>query len=149
MTVVPPLSSVNPWEWPGKPWVRIHVDFAGPIKGQMYLIVINSYSKWLEIIPTDSATAEVTIRALREIMSRWGLPLMMVSDNGPCFKAYEFVEFCKHNHIKHITVSPHHPASNGLAERAVQIFKRGVKKLSGNINENISHFLLYYRSTIF
>ena len=147
MTAVPPLSSVHPWEWPGKPWVRIHVDFAGPIKGQMYLIVIDSYSKWLEIIPTDSATAEVTIRALREIMSRWGLPLMMVSDNGPCFKAYEFVEFCKHNHIKHITVSPHHPASNGLAERAVQIFKRGVKKLSGNINENISHFLLYYRST--
>ena len=147
ITAVPPLSSVHPWEWPGKPWVRIHVDFAGPIKGQMYLIVIDSYSKWLEIIPTDSATAEVTIRALREIMSRWGLPLMMVSDNGPCFKAYEFVEFCKHNHIKHITVSPHHPASNGLAERAVQIFKRGVKKLSGNINENISHFLLYYRST--
>ena len=72
---------------------------------------------------------------------------MMVSDNGPCFKAYEFVEFCKHNHIKHITVSPHHPASNGLAERDVQIFKRGVKRLSGNINENISHFLLYYRST--
>ena len=147
MTAVPPLTSVHPWEWPGKPWVRIHVDFAGHIKGQMYLIVIDSYSKWLEIIPTDSATAEVTIRALREIMSRWGLPLMMVSDNGPCFKAYEFVEFCKHNHIKHITVSPHHPASNCLAERAVQIFKRGVKKLSGNINENISHFLLYYRST--
>ena len=44
-------------------------------------------------------------------------------------------------------VSPHHPASNGLAEQAVQIFKIGVKKLSGNINENISHFLLYYHST--
>ena len=64
---------------------------------------------------------------------------MMVSDNGPCFKAYEFVEFCKHNHIKHIPVSPHHPASNGLTERAVQIFKRGVKKLSWNINESISY----------
>ena len=61
MTAVPPFSSVHPWQWPGKPWVRIHVDFAGPIKGQMYLIVIDSYSKWLEIIPTDSATAEVTI----------------------------------------------------------------------------------------
>ena len=56
---------------------------------------------------------------------------MMVSDNGPCFKAYEFVEFCKHNHIKHITVSPHHPATNGLVERALQIFKRGVKNSLG------------------
>ena len=74
---------------------------------------------------------------------------MMVSDNGPCFQAYEFVEFCKHNHIKHITVSPHHSASNGLAERAVQIFKRGVKKLPGNINENISHFLLYNSSNYY
>ena len=63
-TSVPLLASVNAWEWPGKHCVRIHVDFAGPIKGQMYLIVIDSYSKWLEIIPTDSATAEVTIRAL-------------------------------------------------------------------------------------
>ena len=62
-------------------------------------------------------------------------------------QTYEFVEFCKHNHIKHITVSPYHPASNGLAERAVQIFKRGVKKLYGNINESISYFLLDYRST--
>ena len=35
MTTVPPLSSVHPWEWPGKPWVRIHVDFAGPIKGRI------------------------------------------------------------------------------------------------------------------
>ena len=66
-------------------------------------------------------------------MSRLGLPLIVVSDNVPCFKAYGFAKFCKYNHIKHIIVSPHYPAANGLAERAVQIFKRGVKKLSGNI----------------
>ena len=79
MTAVLPPPSIHPWEWPEKLCVRIHVDFAGPIKGQMYLIVIDSYSKWLEIIPTDSATAEVSIRALLEIMSNCGLPLMMVS----------------------------------------------------------------------
>ena len=45
--------------------------------------------------------------------------------------AYEFAEFCKHNHIKHITVSPHHPASNGLAEGAVQILKKGIKNFLG------------------
>ena len=59
----------------------------------MLLIVIDSCSKWLESIPTDSASAEATIRALREIMSCCGSPLMMVSDNGPCFKAYEFFIF--------------------------------------------------------
>ena len=142
-TAVPPLASVHPWEWPGKPWVIIHVDFAGSIKGQVYVIVIDSYSKWLKLY----IQTQRPLKSQSEIMSPWGLPLMMVSDNGPCFKAYEFVEFCKHNHIKHITVSSHHPASNGLPERAEQIFKRGVKKLSGNINANISHFLLYYRST--
>ena len=68
---VPQLTSVHSLEWPGKHWLRIHVDLAGPIKGQMHLIVIDNYSKWLEIIHTDSATAEITIRALREIMSRW------------------------------------------------------------------------------
>ena len=82
---LPSLSTVHPWEWPGIPWHRIHVDYAGPINGKMYLIIIDSFSKWLEIIPTESATAEVTIKALREVMSRWGLPLMLVSDNGPCF----------------------------------------------------------------
>ena len=59
----------------------------------MYLIIIDSFSKWLEIIPTESATAEVTIKALREVMSRWGLPLMLVSDNGPCFTSYELLNF--------------------------------------------------------
>ena len=34
-----------------------------------------------------------------------------------------------------------------MGERAVQVFKRGVKKLSGIIDDNIAHFLLYYRST--
>ena len=44
-TAVTPIASVH---WPGKHWVRIHVDFAAPIKGEIYLIVIDSYSKWLK-----------------------------------------------------------------------------------------------------
>ena len=42
MAAVPPLASVHPWEWPEKSWVRIHVNFACYIKGQMYLIDIGS-----------------------------------------------------------------------------------------------------------
>ena len=135
---LPSLSTVHPWEWQGIPWHRIHVDYAGPINGKMYLIIIDRFSKWLEIIPTESATAEVTIKALREVMSRWGLPLMLVSDNGPCFTSYEFAEFCKHNHIKHITVSPHHPASNGLQREPFK-YSKGVLKNFQVLLMTISH----------
>ena len=41
----PPTSSVHPWEYPERPWQRIHADFAGPISGQMYLLIVDSYSK--------------------------------------------------------------------------------------------------------
>ena len=146
VSAVSTMSTIHPWEWPGKPWIRIHIDYAGPFNGKMYLIVIDSYSKWIEIIPTTSATAEATVTILREIFSRWGLPLMIVSDNATCFTSYIFTDFCKHNAIKHITSSPHHPSTNGLAERAVQVFKHGVKKITGDIDTNISHFLLHYRS---
>ena len=37
------------WQWPSRPWSRIHIDFAGPMQGKTFLIVIDSHSKWLEV----------------------------------------------------------------------------------------------------
>ena len=48
----------------------------------------------------------------------------------------------------HITSAPHHPASNGLAERAVQIVKNGLKKVTeGTINTRLAKSLFAYRIT--
>lgn len=44
-----PKVDVNPWKWPTAPWQRIHVDFAGPFLGHMYLIVVDAHSKWPEV----------------------------------------------------------------------------------------------------
>ncbi len=49
----------------------------------------------------------------------FGLPLQLVSDNGPQFVAAEISEFFKQNGVKHIRCNLYHPASNGLAERFV------------------------------
>ena len=38
----PTPAPLHPWLWPTKPWRRIHIDYAGPVEGKMYLIVIDS-----------------------------------------------------------------------------------------------------------
>lgn len=147
---LPPQAPVNPWTWPSNPWHRIHVDFAGPFLGQMFLIIVDAHSKWPEVIPMKSTTAECTIRVLRNLFSRYGLPHELVSDNGPQFVADEFKEFLMKNGVKHIRSAVKHPASNGEAERFVQTFKKGMKKAgseAGDIRLKLSRFLLSYRNT--
>ena len=45
----PPVAQFHPWECPSQPWSRLHIDFAGPFMGHMYLIIIDSHSKWLDV----------------------------------------------------------------------------------------------------
>ena len=143
----PPSAPLQPWQWPSKPWTRIHVDYAGPIAGHMLLVIVDSHSKWMEVhVMTSSAKA--TIEHLQITFAQMGLPTTLVSDNGPCFVSEEFKQFLKCNGITHITSAPYHPASNGLAERAVQTLKQTLKKQqSGSLKHKVSQFLFAYRNT--
>ena len=115
----------------------------------MFLIMIDAYSKWMEVFPTTRSTTQVTIESLRKAFSVHGPPDVIVSDNATCFVSDEFKKFMSLNGIKHVTSAPYHPASNGLAERAVQIFKNGMKKQGhGSIETKVSRFLLSYRTTV-
>ncbi|XP_033993597.1 uncharacterized protein K02A2.6-like [Trematomus bernacchii] len=125
----PPSAPLHPWEWPESRWTRIHVDYAGPFLGEMFLLIVDAHSKWMDIYPVKSATSQVTIEKLRQSFSVFGLPKMLVSDNGTCFTSAEFETFMKQNGIRHVRSAPFHPSSNGLAERAVQTFKGGMKKM--------------------
>ena len=144
----PAEAPLHPWEWPGFPWSRIHVDYAGPYKGEMFLVVIDAYSKWFEVHCMKSTPSGATIEKLREKFAIHGLPATLVSDNGSNFTSSEFEERMKRNGIKHIKVAPYHPASNGLAERAVRVFKEGFEKMGeGSIQTKLSRLLLSYRTT--
>ena len=83
----PSPDSLHSWQLAERPWQRIHSDFAGPFLQQMFLIVIDSFSKWREVIVLKSTTATKTIDELRCLFSRWGIPEQIVSDNGPQFKS--------------------------------------------------------------
>ena len=97
----------------------------------------------------NTITASDTIVELKEIFATHGLPDKIVSDNGPSFTAHEFKLFCTANGIEHITTSPYHPAGNGLAEKAVGIFKSAMIKMGSkfSLRERINRFLARYRTT--
>ncbi|XP_030586939.1 uncharacterized protein K02A2.6-like [Archocentrus centrarchus] len=146
----PQPAPVHTWEWPSTPWQRIHIDYAGPFMDQMFLIVVDAHSKWPEIFPVKQATAASTVSILRALFARTGLPQQLVSDNGRQFTGEEFQSFLKNNGVRHMTSAPHHPATNGQAERFIQSFKRSMKasRLEGKpMQHKIDSFLLAYRNT--
>ena len=145
-----PTKKTGIWSWSNGPWKRLHVDFAGPTMGKMFLVVVDSYSKFLEIIPMSHATSTTTINALRHLFSLFGIPEHLVSDNGSQFTSAEFKEFLTKNGIIHTLTAPGHPATNGLAERYVGLFKNKMAEFGSTgetIQQRLDRFLLSYRTT--
>ena len=102
----PAEAPLHPWEWPGQPWSRVHIDYAGPYKGHMYLVVIDAHSKWMDVHIMRSTTSAATIVKLREIFATHGLPETIVSDNGPNFTSAEFENFLsKKRHQTHQSIT--------------------------------------------
>ena len=91
----------------------------------MILMAVDSYSKWISAMVVRSSTTNVTIEQLRMLFAEHGLPETIVTDNATCFTSAEFRLFMSKNCIQPITSPAYHPSSNGLAERAVQLVKRG------------------------
>ncbi|XP_043218696.1 uncharacterized protein K02A2.6-like [Amphibalanus amphitrite] len=142
----PPSGDLHPWEYAKGPWQRIHLDFAGPVEGRFYVVVIDSYSKWMEIAPMKTITTEKTIEYLLNLFARWGLPHQLVTDNGPQLVSKDFEGFLERNGIKHSVTAPYKPSTNGAAERAVGCLKNLLKASKGK-KVNIPNFLMAYRST--
>lgn len=77
---VPAQAPLHPWQWPEQPWARVHIDFAGPFLGHMFLLLIDAHSKWLEVSIMKTSTTKATIENLCTTFAQLGV---IVSDNGP------------------------------------------------------------------
>ena len=121
---LPPPAPLQPWEWPARPWARLHLDYAGPLLGHMFLILVDAYSKWMEVKAVKTATSTITIEHLRNMFATHGLPEMLVTDNASYFTSQEFQDFAKLNGIRHVTSAPYHPASNGTPVLLRELFKQ-------------------------
>ena len=90
--------------------------------GSMFLIVVDAYSKWLEVNGNNHGRENSGSFAG---CSLW-IPKVVVSDNGPQFTAQKFAEFMEGNGINHLRGAPYHPQTNGF--RFVQTFKQSLQK---------------------
>lgn len=80
----PNVVPVHPWKWPEHTWERVHVDFCEKGKHQ-FLLAIDAYSRWPEIKLMTTTTAKPIIEVMRSMFASYGLPKIIVSDNGPLF----------------------------------------------------------------
>ena len=75
---MPPSAPVHRWSFPSGPWHRIHLDFAGPFLGHTFLLCVDAYSKYPEIVCMDKTSASATITVVRNIFASHGLPYQVV-----------------------------------------------------------------------
>ena len=111
-----------PSKLPQLPWQKVGTDLFEWNKSD-YLLVVDYYSRWIEVAKLNSPTAQEVIKHTSSMFARHGIPEIVVSDNGPQFSAELYATFAKDYGFEHITSSPLYPQGNGEAERAVKTIK--------------------------
>jgi transposase InsO family protein len=117
------------------PFQQWGLDFIGEIhpasSGQhrWILTATDYFTKWIEAIPTRSASHKVIIGFLEDIIVRFGCPSRIVTDNAASFKAEPLIWFCEQFRIKLIHSTPYYPQGNGLAESSNKSLIKIIKRL--------------------
>lgn len=98
-------------------WQKVYIDHIGPLaltanRNQYALVLVDAFSKWVEIMPLPKATSDASVRKLEELWCRYGPPNILVSDNAKCFVSKTFKSHCLRFGIKRVTTTPYHPAAN-------------------------------------
>ena len=84
----------------------------------MFMVLLDAYSKWLEVVPMTTTTTEKTLEVLWSMFARYGLPNQIVSDNGPQFTSTEFEEFMRITSVLLHTTQRQMGKQNDLSRRS-------------------------------
>jgi hypothetical protein len=114
------------------------------------MVIIDSYSRWPEVLFTKSANSDFTIQALRKTFSREGVPQVLVTDNGSHFTAEKVTSWLKGVGCRHLLTAPRHPQSNGSAENFVRTLKSAINSINAlnfhELERGVDNFLMQYRN---
>lgn len=133
-----------PHEIPDLPFQKIGADILD-FGGGSYLAIIDYFSKYIEVIKLRTKQSSELIFHFKHVFATHGIPATLIADNVP-FASYEFKQFSQIWNFEITTTSPFYARSNGLAEKAVDIAKKLLKK-SQDSNTELELSLLEYRNT--
>ena len=94
------------------PWVKVGADLCDA-QGRTLLVGCDYFSGFIEVERLQSTTSSAVSKAIRVLFARYGIPNVLVTDNGPQFAATEFATFTNKWRFQHVTSSPRYPQSNG------------------------------------
>ena len=133
-----------PHDIPDVPWAKLGSDILY-LGGSDYIVIVDYYSKYPEVIKLKSKTAREVITKFKECFGRFGIPQEIIADNVP-YDSAEMREFARKWGIKITTTSPRYPQANGFSEKYVQIVKQLYKKAHDD-GKDPELALLDYRNT--
>jgi hypothetical protein len=140
--------------WPFHTW---GLDLIGPINpasgGYIWVLVATEYfTKWVEAIPLRRATGAAVANFIREhIITRFGIPYKLITDNGTPFINKDVREVLEHYRVKHRRSTPYYPQGNGQAEATNRMLLRILSKMvfdyGNNWKAHLADVLWAYRSS--
>lgn len=121
-----------------KPWHTISIDIVGPLprstQGYKFILsIVDTFSKYVLFIPLRSATASVVTDKIEEhVFLVYGVPNILICDNGAQFRSSIFGKLCNNYKVKILYTPLYHAQSN-----PVERYNRTLKTmLSCFVKEN-------------
>ena len=105
---LPGTEPLMPTELPSHPWQKVATDLFEWRKSQ-YLLVVNYYSRFIEISKLSTASSPQVIVHLKSIFAHHGIPQTVLSDNELQYSSDQFATFSQQYGFTHITNSPKYP----------------------------------------
>ena len=126
---------------PSLPWQIVSQDLF-EYESRDYLVTVCHFSDWIEVDLLPDTLSTTVVNHTKAHFSRYGVPEICHTDNGPQFISNEFKTFAEQYGFHHTRSAPYHPKGNGRAEAAVKVAKNMLKK-----SKDIQTALLNYRNT--
>ena len=136
---------------PETPWQNLSMDFCGPLStGEYLLVIIDEHSRYpvVEIVPSVSANTVIPI--VDKVLSTFGRPDVIKTDNGSPFNSTAFEKYAENSGFKHRRITPLWPRANAQAEAFNKPIMKAIRTAiveTKSWKQELHKFLRQYRAT--